>query len=166
MIEGSVSTPLMDPDPDPGGPKTCGSGGSGSGPVFVSCFLSAKGRDDKIVSPGEAAERSQIFPVRRGAGGGGHHCLRHGHRQTGRSLCGPLGRSSWHGVILSGIGICFPFYIIIYCGSTESFVPTYKFFQNFQRCDGIGFISWNRIRISIRINFQMLSQNVWIMSLF
>jgi hypothetical protein len=30
MIEGSGSIPLT-MDPDPGGPKTCGSGGSGSG---------------------------------------------------------------------------------------------------------------------------------------
>ncbi len=46
MIEGSGSDPEQDPDPylwlmdrNPGGPKKCGSGGSGSAPLLFS-FLS------------------------------------------------------------------------------------------------------------------------------
>jgi hypothetical protein len=37
MLEGSDQNPnllLVDPDQDPGGPKTCGSGGSGSGTLL------------------------------------------------------------------------------------------------------------------------------------
>jgi hypothetical protein len=43
----------MDSDPDPGGPKTCGSGGSGSGTLIKSILFSF---GNKIVKKQNAAE--------------------------------------------------------------------------------------------------------------
>ena len=45
---------------------------------------------------------SQILPVRRSGGGGGHYRLRDGHRQAGRAVCDSLGSTKGHGVVLPG----------------------------------------------------------------
>ena len=74
-------------DPDPGGPKTCGSGGSGSGfgsgtlVHLLVCELPEYGVEDMVGSPGSGRPhvQLQVHPVQEGAVngprqvGGGQH---------------------------------------------------------------------------------------------
>jgi hypothetical protein len=46
----------VDPDPDPGGLKTCGSGGSGSGTLRVNNVPGVIGEQGGVVDPGPGGE--------------------------------------------------------------------------------------------------------------